>query len=57
MQTLKFNMGCLQEAQGNTLSSIETFEEILQENPLNLDAMMKLSHIYLNLGRLEEAET
>jgi len=56
MQTLKFNLGCLQESQGNILSSIETFEEILQENPLNLDAMMKLSHIYLNLGRMEEAE-
>ncbi len=57
IQTLKFNMGCLQEAKGNILSSIETFEEILQENPLNLDAMMKLSNIYLNLGRLEEAES
>ena len=36
LQILKFNLGCVYECQGNIISSIETFEEILQENPLNL---------------------
>jgi len=56
LQILKFNLGCVYESQGNIILSIETFEEIINENPLNLDALMKLSSIYLNLGKFKEAE-
>lgn len=49
-------LGELEELRGNTRAAIAAYKRVLELNPLNVDSMVSLGHVYLRNGKLLRAQ-